>query len=42
VAAAPEWRRAGPAAALVELLERRAQESDITDFTALLLAGTVR
>ena len=39
VAVRPEWRRAGLATALLELLARRAQECDITDFTALFLAS---
>jgi GNAT superfamily N-acetyltransferase len=39
VAVAPEWRRVGLATALVQLLARRAQESGITDFTALFLAS---
>jgi GNAT superfamily N-acetyltransferase len=38
VVVAPEWRRVGLATALVQLLARRAQECDITDFTALFLA----
>ena len=38
VAVAPEWRQVGLAAALVELLARRAQECGITDFTALFSA----
>ena len=38
VAVRPEWRRVGLATALVELLARRAQECDITEFTALFMA----
>lgn len=38
VAVAPRWRQVGLASALVERLARRAQECEITDFTALYLA----
>lgn len=38
VAVAPRWRQVGLATALVERLARRAQECEITDFTALYLA----
>ena len=38
IAVAPQWRRAGLATALVEILARRALECSITDFTAMFLA----
>ena len=37
-AVAPDWRRAGLATALVEMLARRALEGGITDLSAMFLA----
>ena len=39
VAVAPEWRHAGLATVLVEMLARRALECGITEFTAMFLAA---